>query len=86
VTSKFRLQNADLDGNQYGIRVSGANTTGQMSNVTTLGPGGVGFNGLYITGSGSTLFCANLRITAVQDNAIRIESGAGSARLVIHGF
>jgi hypothetical protein len=86
VTSKFHLQNADLDGNQYGIQVSGANTTGQMSNVTTQGPDGVGFNGLYITGSGSTVFCANLRITAVQDNATRIESGAGSARLVIHGF
>ena len=86
VTSKFHLQNADLDGNQYGIQVSGANTTGQMSNVTAQGPNGVGYNGLYITGIGSTVFCANLRITAVQDNAIRIESGAGSARLVIHGF
>jgi hypothetical protein len=86
VTSKFHLQNADLDGNQYGIQVSGANTTGQMSNVTTQGPTGVGYNGLYITGIGSTVFCANLRITGVQDNAIRIESGAASARLVIHGF
>jgi len=28
VTSKFHPQNADLDGNQYGIQVSGANTTG----------------------------------------------------------
>jgi hypothetical protein len=28
VTSKFHLQNAGLDGNQYGIQVSGANTAG----------------------------------------------------------
>jgi len=28
VTSKFHPQNADLDGNQYGIQVSGANTPG----------------------------------------------------------
>jgi hypothetical protein len=86
VTSKFHLQNIDLDGNQYGIQISGANTTGQMSNVTTQGPNGVGYNGLYITGTGSTVFCANLRITAVQDNAIRIESSAANARLVLNGF
>ena len=86
MTSKFHLQNADLDGNQYGIQVSGANTTGQMSNVTTPGPDGVGFNGLYITGSGSTVFCrqppGSPRSRTTRSGSIQ----AGSSRLVIQGF
>jgi len=85
-TSKSHLQNADLDGNQYGIAISGNNTTGQMSNVTIQGPDNIGYNGIDITGGGCVIHCANLRISAVQDNAIRIDSGGTNSQLVIHGF
>jgi hypothetical protein len=84
-TSKFHVSNADLDANSCGVYVDGARTTGQMSNVTIQGRGNLGSHGMYI-GAESTIFAGNLRITDVAQSAVRIDSGAGAARLLIEGL
>ena len=99
-TSKFKLSNADLDGNYFGIWIDGINgsviqPTGQMSNITIQGQtnglvnglpnGGNSPGGIYSTNA-CTLFISNLRITNVYDNAIRIDSPSGSARYFIDGL
>src|SRR5205807_2227643 len=83
-TSRFHLSNADLDANSCGVYVDGPHTTGQMSNVTIQGRGTLGSHGVFI-GSDATIFATNLRITDAAQNAVRIDSGAGAARLFIEG-
>lgn len=84
VTTKFYVGNLYADFAQYAVWVEGNGVDGQIANATTQGeaiapvgavmPGG---SGLRIDGNNARLHIGNLRIDAVESNAIRI-NGTGN--------
>jgi hypothetical protein len=77
VTSKFRVSNADFDLCNYGIRVIGAGTTGQIDNFTVQGPSGGGVSGLLANANNVIIQASNVRVSNELNNGIRI-TGTGT--------
>ncbi|MES2711967.1 MAG: glycosyl hydrolase family 28-related protein [Pseudomonadota bacterium] len=78
-TTKFYLGNAYTDFAKYGLWIEGSDVSGQIANLTTQGelitPAGapiVGGTGIRIDGSNARIQIANLRIDAVETNAIQV--------------
>jgi len=79
VTTKFYLGNGYADFAKYSLWVEGNDVSGQIANLTTQGelitpagapiPGGAG---IRIDGSNTRIQIANLRIDAVETNAIQV--------------
>ncbi|MBD0275383.1 MAG: hypothetical protein ICV73_26075, partial [Acetobacteraceae bacterium] len=79
-TTKFYIGQAYTDFSKYAVLVEGANTTGQIANLTTHGeifnaggaplPGSVG---VLVTATGARLQIANLCVDSVEDNPVRLE-------------
>ena len=91
VTTKFYLGSLYADFAKYGIWIDGSGVDGQVANATTQGeaaaPGGsilAGSSGIRIDGSNARLHIANLRVDAVESNAISI-NGSGN-RLDVFSF
>lgn len=84
VTTKFYLGKLYADFAQFGIWVEGNGVDGQVANATMQGeaiapvgaslPGG---SGIRIDGNNARLHIANLRIDAVESNAVRV-NGSGN--------
>lgn len=76
ITSRFLMTNCGTDFTVEGIYIDGPGTSGAISNYYSLG-GTNGQAGINVDASGVLLQCSNIRITAVNNNAIRV-SGAGT--------
>ena len=79
-TTKFYIGQAYTDFAKYAVLVEGNNVTGQIAGLTTQGeifngggPPIAGSCGVLMTGTGSRLQIANLRVDAVEDNPVRLE-------------
>ena len=79
VTTKFYLGNGYADFAKYALWVEGSDVSGQIANLTTqselITPGGApipGGAGIRIDGSNTRIQIANLRLDAVETNAIQV--------------
>ncbi|MEN0076111.1 MAG: glycosyl hydrolase family 28-related protein, partial [Paracraurococcus sp.] len=84
VTTKFYIGQAYVDFCQYGVWIEGGGTDGQIASLTHQGeifnaggPPLAGGIGLYVNASNTRLHVGNLRIDAVEDNAVRV-NGTGN--------
>ncbi|MBR0658191.1 hypothetical protein [Neoroseomonas oryzicola] len=84
VTTKFYVGNLYTDFAKYGVWIDGSGVDGQIANATTQGeaitPVGAvlpGSNGIRIDGSNTRLHVGNLRVDAVESNAI-VVAGSGN--------
>jgi len=84
VTTKFYIAQAYTDFCQYGVLVEANGTDGQIGSLTHQGeifnaggPPLAGGVGLCVNASNTRIQAANLRIDAVEDNAIRL-TGSGN--------
>lgn len=91
VTTKFYLGKLYADFAKYGIWVEASGVDGQVASATTQGEliapvGGIipGSSGLRIDGSNARIHVANLRVDAVESNAISV-NGSGN-RLDVFSF
>ncbi|WP_431267285.1 glycosyl hydrolase family 28-related protein [Dankookia sp. P2] len=82
--AKFYIGQAYADFCQYGVWIEANNTDGQIANLTHQGeifnaggPPLAGGSGILINASNTRVQAANLRIDAVEDNAVRI-AGSGN--------
>ena len=83
-TTKFYINSAYADFCRYGVLIDASGVDGLIANLTTQGelwaaggPSLSGSYGLLISGSDCKVQVGNLRIDAVEDNAIRL-SGTGN--------
>ena len=84
ITTKFYIGQAYADFCQYGVWIEANGTEGQIANLTHQGeifdaggPPIAGGSGIFVNASNTRVQAANLRIDAVEDNAIRI-AGSGN--------
>ncbi|RAI57199.1 glycosyl hydrolase family 28-related protein [Roseicella frigidaeris] len=84
MTTKFYIGQAYVDFCQYGVWIEAGGTDGQIASLTHQGeifnaggPPLAGGIGLYVNASNTRLHVGNLRIDAVEDNAVRV-NGSGN--------
>jgi len=78
-TTKFYIGQAYTDFTQYGVWIDADGTDGQIANLTHQGeifnaggPPVAGGVGIYVNASNTRVHVGNLRVDAVEDNAVRL--------------
>ncbi|KAJ6033856.1 pectate lyase superfamily protein domain-containing protein [Penicillium canescens] len=74
ITSKFRINNADIDNCKFGIVIEAdaQRTTGQAVNYTFQGTDDESQSGIRIEAPDATVQCGNIRVQNVQTNGILV--------------